>query len=128
MLAPQSGQTRLRIAEINPMLVLLTEAVEVIVVSPFCDGSLSQLHENSCEGSQAQFGRAPVGQRPRPHALDSNLRANVSPNASLGRAAKVEWKFECKGEACRWWALTTSEAGRPTIYRRGRHPNLESRD
>jgi hypothetical protein len=55
MLAPQSGQTKLRIAEIKLELVFVTTANEAISVSPFFAVVLHRrMHRILSEGSQAR--------------------------------------------------------------------------
>jgi len=57
MLAPQSGQTRLRIAEIKLMLVFLTTANEAIMSLPFLRRFFTaRMHRTLSAGPQARFG------------------------------------------------------------------------
>jgi len=62
MPAPQSGQTRLRIAEIKLLLVFLTTANEAIMPLPFFCGGLSPPNaENLKRGAAGAFwGGRPV--------------------------------------------------------------------
>jgi hypothetical protein len=66
MLAPQSGQTRLRIAEIKPMLVFLTTANEAII-SLLCGDSSPPNAQNLMRGAGGAFwgGRRWTVPRPR---------------------------------------------------------------
>ena len=80
MLAPQSGQTRLRIAEIKLVLVFLTAANEAIIFSPFCGGLSRRMPRTLSAGPQERIGRA-LTRGLRLRASDSNVRATVSPNA-----------------------------------------------
>ncbi len=56
MLAPQSGQTKLRIAEIKLELLFLTTASEAIKISPCCGGLHRRMHTTLSSGPQARFG------------------------------------------------------------------------
>jgi hypothetical protein len=57
MLAPHSGQTRLRIAEIKLMLVFLTTANEIMMDLPFLAAILRRrMHRTLSAGLQARFG------------------------------------------------------------------------
>jgi hypothetical protein len=60
MLAPQSGQTRLRIAEIKLMSVFLTTADEAIMSLPFCGGSSPPNAQNLKRGAAGAFWGAPL--------------------------------------------------------------------
>jgi hypothetical protein len=55
MLAPQSGQTRLRIAETKLMLVFLTTANEAIMSLPFCGASSPPNAQNLKRGAAGAF-------------------------------------------------------------------------
>jgi hypothetical protein len=81
MLAPHSGQTRLRIAEIKLMLVFLTTANETMMALPFLAAILRRrMHRTLRVGPLARFGGR-RGQGLRPLAPDSHLRATASPKA-----------------------------------------------
>src|SRR6266581_4644608 len=56
MLAPLSGQTRLRIAEIKLMLVFLTTANEAIMSLPVAAVLHRRMHRTLSAGPQARFG------------------------------------------------------------------------
>jgi hypothetical protein len=56
MLAPQSGQTRLRIADIKLMLAFLTTANEAIIFLPFCGGPSPPNAQNLKRGAGGAFG------------------------------------------------------------------------
>jgi hypothetical protein len=67
MLAPQSGQTRLRIAEIKLMLLFLTTANEAIMSLPFCGGSSPPNAQNlKREAAGAFWGGRPVDRTAAP--------------------------------------------------------------
>src|SRR5438105_6387293 len=85
MPAPQSGQTRLRIAEIKVMLAFLTTAKQAIMSLPFCGSSSPPNAQNLKRRVAGAFweGAHLIGLRPL--ASYSNLRATASPNASRQR-------------------------------------------
>jgi hypothetical protein len=56
MLAPQSGQTRLRIAEIKLELVFVTTASEAIMSLPVVAVLHRRMHRTLSAGPQARFG------------------------------------------------------------------------
>jgi hypothetical protein len=56
MLAPQSGQTRLRIVEIKSEFVFVTTAYEAIMSLPVVAVLPRQMHRTLSAGPQAHFG------------------------------------------------------------------------
>jgi len=58
MLAPQSGQTRLRISEIKLMLMFLATANEAIISLPVVAVLHRRMHRTLSAGPQERFGRA----------------------------------------------------------------------
>jgi hypothetical protein len=93
MLAPQSGQTKLRIAEIKLELVFVTTASEAIMSLPAVGVLHRRMHRNLKHGAAGAFwGRALGGQGLRPLASDSNVRATESPNALLAKNAPSQGK------------------------------------
>jgi len=60
MLAPQSGQTRLRIPEIKIELVFVAAAIEAIMSLPVCDSSPPNAR-NLKRGAAGAFGRHWIG-------------------------------------------------------------------
>jgi len=99
MLAPQRGQTRLRIAEIKLGLVLVTanETIMYLLV-------VAVLHHRM-HRTLARLGRGARLIGMRPLASDSHVRATELPKCfarnerSISRQ-KIEWKFECRGDGC----------------------------
>ena len=85
MPAPQSGQTRLRIAEIKLVLVFLTTANEAIMSLPFLRRFFTADAQNLKRGAAGAFEEGAQGQGLRPLASDSNVRATELPNALLGK-------------------------------------------
>jgi len=88
MLAPQSGQTRLRIAEIKLILRFLTTANKAIMPLPALVAPHHRMHRTLSAGPQTRFGQGARWIGLRPLASDSNMGATVSPNALLGRNAR----------------------------------------
>jgi len=74
MLAPQSGQTRLRIVEIKLMLVFLTTANEPILSLLFCSGSSPRMHRTLGRGAAGACWGGRSLERSAACASDSDAR------------------------------------------------------
>ena len=84
MLAPQSGQIRLRIAEIKLELVSVTTASEAITSLPVVAVLHRRMHRTLSAGPQARFGEGCPVDRAAAPCSDSSMTATESPNALLG--------------------------------------------
>lgn len=80
MLAPQSGQNRLRVAEINLMPVFPT-TVNVYISPLLWRFFTAECTEPLSRGRRCVLGRALIGYGLRPLASDAKVGANESPNA-----------------------------------------------
>lgn len=80
MLAPQSGQIRLRMAEIKFELVFMATASEAIMSLPVVAVLHRRMH-NTVSGAASAFGEGARLTGLRPLASDSNVKASESPNA-----------------------------------------------
>ena len=83
MPAPQSGQTRLRIAEIKVMLLFLTTANEAIMSLPIAVVLHHRMHRTLSAGPQERNWGGRSLERSAALASDSDVRATESPNDLL---------------------------------------------
>jgi hypothetical protein len=76
MLAPQSGQIRLRIAEIKLIWALLTTANDAMLSLPSCGGSSPPNPQNLKHGPQGRFGEGAHWMEAAAHCFGFKRKSN----------------------------------------------------
>ena len=91
MLAPQSGQTKLRTAEIKLMLVFPNATNEAIIPLPFRWFFTAEMHRTINGDRRRGSGRAPVEGAAAPR-FGFTSSATELPNALLGRCMSISFQ------------------------------------
>lgn len=104
MLAPQRGQTRLRIAEIKVEVAFATTESEAIKSLPIAAILHRRMHR-TVSGAASAFGEEYSLDRAAAPCFGFKGKSNrVAKTSRTERAAihvkKIEWKFECRGDEC----------------------------